>query len=508
MARQTRRAGDEQRDDQAQRRCATMEVHERLLRTDVAYVNNRMVSEANALAAAMVGRVARTGVCVIPVVVHVVSKTATQNISDAQIQSQIEVLNRDFRMTNPDVSTVPAAFQPLTADARIEFVLASKDPDGNSTSGITRTTTTTTSFTHDDKVKSAGTGGADAWPSDRYLNIWVCQLGGGLLGYAQFPGGPADTDGVVVTHTAFGTTGTAAAPFNLGRTATHEIGHWLNLRHIWGDVIGCTGTDLVTDTPNQNGPNVGCPTFPSVTCSNGPNGDMFMNYMDYVDDACMVMFSAGQVARIDACLDGDRTGICTSQPTVPGTLKFIDDWPPPTLKFRDDLPTLKFRDDLPTLKFVDDPQPTIKFLDDPQPTLKFRDDPQTLKFADDGPGTSPTLDPVKQPHLDKQPIMDAGTPKTPISDVPGLPGGPGGGPSPFVLSTGHHSMAWTGSFQGAAQAERGQFEELLQRYMQALTEYAQAAQAGQLTPQDIEQGNRLYEEYEALVQEYQRQARG
>ena len=507
MARQTARDAEAGRDDQPQRRCGTMEVHERLLKTSPAYVNNRMVSEANAIAHQMVGRMARTGVCVIPVVVHVVSKTAAQNISDAQIQSQIEILNRDFRRTNPDVSTVPAAFSPLAADAQVEFALASTDPSGASTNGITRTTTTTTSFSQDDKVKAAATGGADAWPSDQYLNVWVCQLGNNLLGYAQFPGGPANTDGVVILHSAFGNTGTAAAPFHLGRTTTHEVGHWLNLRHIWGDVIGCTGNDLVADTPNQNGPNVGCPTFPSVTCSNGPNGDMFMNYMDYVDDACMVMFTTGQVERMDACLDGDRTGICTSPPVV-GTLKAIDDWPPVTLKFRDDHVTLKFLDDPNTLKFIDDWPPV---------TLKFRDDPQTLKFIDDGPGTSPRLDPVKQPMYDKLPIIDTGVTKSPAADIIGFPTDPGGpvmggfgrgGASPFVLSTGHHSMAWAGGQAGQGQPAQGQFEEVLQRYQQALFEYAQAAQAGQLGPQEVEQGNRLYEEFEALVQQYQNQGRG
>ncbi len=133
----------------------------------------------------------------------------------------------------------------------------------------------------------------------------MCQLQSGLLGYAQFPGGAASTDGVVITHTGFGTNGTATAPFALGRSATHEIGHWLNLFHIWGDDGGgCTGSDFVADTPNQADHNFGCPTFPSVTCSNGPNGDMFMNYMDYTDDACMFMFTAGQVTRMDATLDG------------------------------------------------------------------------------------------------------------------------------------------------------------------------------------------------------------
>jgi hypothetical protein len=242
----------------------------------------------------------------IPVVVHVVYNTAAENISDAQVQSQIVVLNQDYRAVNPDHTSTPTVWTGLVADANIEFELTSVDPAGNATTGITRTTTASTSFSTDDSVKSAATGGADPWPSDKYLNIWVCSLGNGLLGYAQFPGGPVATDGVVILNTAFGTTGTAAAPFNLGRTTTHEVGHWLNLIHIWGDTNDCSGSDQVADTPTQQLPNFGKPTFPHVSCQNGPNGDMFMNYMDYVDDDTMVMFTQGQVQRMAATLAGPR----------------------------------------------------------------------------------------------------------------------------------------------------------------------------------------------------------
>jgi hypothetical protein len=243
---------------------------------------------------------------IIPVVVHVVFNSAAGNISASQIKSQISVLNRDFRATNTDKSKVPAVWKGLVADARVQFVLASKDPNGQPTDGITRTQTNKPSFIDDDTVKFKSSGGHDAWPRNKFLNLWVCQLGSDLLGYAQFPGGPAATDGVVITHTAFGTSGSAAPPFNKGRTATHEIGHWLNLRHIWGDTEDCSGTDLVADTPNAAGPNFGKPTFPSISCSNGPNGDMFVNYMDYVDDAAMFMFTSQQVARIAATLKNVR----------------------------------------------------------------------------------------------------------------------------------------------------------------------------------------------------------
>lgn len=191
----------------------------------------------------------------------------------------------------------------------IRFALATKDPKGKTTTDIVRTATTRNSFGADDSVKTRSEGGTPGWPAGRYLNLWVCNLGGGLLGYAQFPGGPAKTDGVVIVHSAFGTSGTASAPFDLGRTATHEIGHWLNLRHIWGDENDCSGTDHVSDTPNAQLPNYGSPTFPHLSCDNGPNGDMFMNYMDYVDDAAMFMFTPGQITRMNATLAGPRSKI-------------------------------------------------------------------------------------------------------------------------------------------------------------------------------------------------------
>lgn len=245
----------------------------------------------------------------ITVVVHVLYRRESENISKRQIDSQIAVLNRDFRATNPDRSNVPAVWKGLVADAKVEFKLAARDPGGKRTDGITRTKTNRSSFPADNSMKTKRGGGAPPWPTDRYLNLWVCTLAGTLLGYAQFPGGPARTDGVVIRNTAFGTKGSAKAPFDRGRTATHEIGHWLNLRHIWGDRNDCGGTDYVPDTPNQQLPNQGKPTFPHVSCGNGPNGDMFMNYMDYTDDAAMFMFTSGQVARMNAALAGPRKKI-------------------------------------------------------------------------------------------------------------------------------------------------------------------------------------------------------
>jgi hypothetical protein len=293
------------------RKCGTMEVHERLSEESPSYRANQLRIDEFTERALRTGEAQRAmrRVITIPVVVHVVYKHAAENISKSQINSQIAVLNRDYRATNPDASNVPSAFQSLVTDAKVEFKLATRTPKGKQTDGITRTHTSRTSFGADDSVKKASAGGVAAWPANKYLNIWVCKLGSGLLGYAQFPGGPARTDGVVILHSAFGTTGTVQPPFHLGRTTTHEVGHWLNLRHIWADTMGCGGSDRVADTPNAAGPNYSKPTFPHITCNNGPNGDMFMNYMDYVDDDTMFMFTAGQVGRMNAALAGPRKSI-------------------------------------------------------------------------------------------------------------------------------------------------------------------------------------------------------
>jgi hypothetical protein len=261
-------------------------------------------------------------VVTIPVVVHVVYNLQEQNISDEQINSQISILNEDYRMRNSDIGSVPEPFRTFCSDSYVEFKLACKDPRGKPTNGITRTKTDVNSFDTDDTVKYSSKGGTNAWPSDKYLNMWVCKLGGGILGYAQFPGGPNETDGVVITYTAFGNMGTAASPFNLGRTATHEVGHWLNLYHIWGDDSWlpesekCNGSDNVDDTPNQKEENYGRPTFPHISCNNGPNGDMFVNYMDYTDDGSMYMFTKGQVSRIEATLNGPRLSLTQSDALI------------------------------------------------------------------------------------------------------------------------------------------------------------------------------------------------
>ena len=253
------------------------------------------------------------GVITIPVVVHIVYNNSTENISDAQIQTQIDVLNEDFRRLNSDADNTWSQ----AADVEIEFCMATVDPNGNATNGITRTQTSVTAFSTNDNMKFNSSGGKDAWPAGDYLNMWVCDISGGILGYAQFPGGSPATDGVVMDYQYFGTIGTATAPFDLGRTATHEVGHWLNLRHIWGDG-GCSVDDFVGDTPTSDAANYGCATG-HVSCS---STDMVQNYMDYSDDACMNLFTQGQKTRMRALFDNGgaresllNSGACGSAPT-------------------------------------------------------------------------------------------------------------------------------------------------------------------------------------------------
>lgn len=222
------------------------------------------------------------GVINIPIYVHVVYSNWQKNISDAQIRSQIDVLNQDFRARNADTYNVPSEFAGLVADTEINFSLA----------GIYRHSNSNSSWGTNDAVKYT-------YPPispETHLNIWICNIGGGTLGYAQFPGGSPATDGVVISPQYFGTTGYVSAPYNKGRTATHEIGHYLNLRHIWGDG-NCYQDDFVSDTPASDRANYGCPSYPTVNCR---SNDMTMNYMDYTNDACMNMFSKGQKARMRA----------------------------------------------------------------------------------------------------------------------------------------------------------------------------------------------------------------
>ncbi|MFI5141257.1 MAG: M43 family zinc metalloprotease, partial [Bacteroidia bacterium] len=251
----------------------------------------------------------------IPLVVHMVYSSTSDSVQDAQIFSQIKILNDDYTRQNADTVNTPGPFKSVAGAPMVQYCWAQRDPNGNPTSGIERRKSTTTSWTSDDKVKSYATGGLDAWDPTRYFNIWVCNLGGGLLGYGEFPTSVvSNTYGFVAGATCFGDTLLAQPPYNKGRTATHEIGHCFNLYHIWGDDgTACTGSDSCADTPNQAGQNFGCPTYPLLdACTTTAPGTMFMNYMDYTDDGCMNIFTADQSLRMVAIINNPPYNILKS----------------------------------------------------------------------------------------------------------------------------------------------------------------------------------------------------
>lgn len=247
----------------------------------------------------------------IPVVVHILYHTQTEKISDVQVASQVEALNKYFRRRNADTTNTPAYFRALAADCEIEFQLAISDPRRRSTSGIVRKYTPITKWKNDDQVKFSSSMGDDAWDTKSYLNIWVCNLDK-FAGYATMPGGEESKDGLVISYSAFGT-GSGTTGYDLGKTAVHEVGHWLNLKHLWGDE-NC-GDDGVGDTPKQASYTIGCPETVRITCGNGPYGDMYMNYMDFTNDGCINMFTQGQKARMRALFNtgGARNLILSSK---------------------------------------------------------------------------------------------------------------------------------------------------------------------------------------------------
>ena len=268
-----------------ERQCASDDVLQEQMRQDPGLAQRMTDIENFTEMALKTGRLVN-GQIEIPVVVNVLYSSSAENISLAQIQSQIDVLNQDFNGQNTDFNQVPTTFSGVKANVGISFVLET----------VNRKSTRKTSWGTRDTMKNAKRGGIDATSPDTKLNLWVCTIGGGILGYAQFPGGSPSTDGVVIDSRYFGTTGTATYPFNKGRTATHEVGHWLNLRHIWGDTT--CGNDQVNDTPSHNTANYGCPSYPHYSTCSGSPIEMTMNYMDYTDDACMYMFSNGQKDRM------------------------------------------------------------------------------------------------------------------------------------------------------------------------------------------------------------------
>lgn len=283
------------------RGCASHEVLEQQLRENPELAAKMQEIERFTQNAITNGRLVN-GKIEIPVVVNVLYKTTAENISLTQIQSQIDVLNKDFNALNSDFNQVPTTFSGVKANVGISFVL----------DAVYRKSTTKTSWGTRDAMKKTNQGGIAPTSPTTKLNLWVCTIGGGILGYAQFPGGSSATDGVVIDSKYFGTTGTATAPFNKGRTATHEVGHWMNLRHIWGDAT--CGSDLVSDTPTHNTANYGMPVFPHYSTCTGTPIEMTMNYMDYTDDAGMYMFSNGQKSRMLAIFASGGSRFSFAQP--------------------------------------------------------------------------------------------------------------------------------------------------------------------------------------------------
>lgn len=240
---------------------------------------------------------------IIPIVFHVFHNGGPENISKQRILEQVEILNKDFQRLNSDTNETNPIYKSIAANCDIEFRLAKIDPNGNCTDGIVRVKTDLT-YNADDNIKALS-----RWPNNKYFNVWVVetisttQVGGVVLGRSQFPGGSNATDGVLLKATV---TGNTSAYNNYGRTLTHEIGHSLNLRHIWGDAT--CGNDFVADTPPHNDANSGCPKNKVSTCVSGNVIEQVENYMDYTDGNCQNMFSLGQKTRMDAVWNSTQNG--------------------------------------------------------------------------------------------------------------------------------------------------------------------------------------------------------
>lgn len=247
---------------------------------------------------------------IVPVVIHAIHRNSADSISDAQILSQIEILNTDYRKLNADTSNVENGFS--VADVRIEFCLAQRKPNGDPTTGIVRYQTNIDDICDGTQYLQA----APIWDRNRYLNIWVCDLGSVNAGFAYSPGAAADRDGVVIHFSNFGNIGNVQTNYDLGRTATHEVGHWFNLRHLWGDdnPISCASDDGVTDTPNQGVIYDECPNSPQSSCN---SNDMLSNFMGYVYDDCMGNFTEGQKRRMRSALVNARSELLLSNACLP-----------------------------------------------------------------------------------------------------------------------------------------------------------------------------------------------
>lgn len=263
-------------------------------------------------------------VITIPIVFHILLSNP-ETVTDLQIQAQLDTLNKSFSGTNGDSTRIPAYFKPFFGKSTVQFCLAKRTPNGEETNGIVRKSTSSSSFSPNDAMKYAASGGSDGWNSDDYLNIWVCSLSDNVLGYATFPNiGAQAEQGVVIDYRSL--PGGAAASYNAGKTLVHEAGHYFELFHIWGDDNGlCSGTDYVEDTPNQGNATNGCFTgIRTDNCTTTGNGIMYQNYMDYSYDQCLAMFTMGQVNRMETALATNRSSLLNSNGCKPVARKAFD----------------------------------------------------------------------------------------------------------------------------------------------------------------------------------------
>jgi hypothetical protein len=265
----------------------------------------------------------QTATIVIPTVFHIVYNTPQQNIPDSVIQRQLQIMNDDFQRKNADTINTPLEFQGVTGKMDIQFCLAQQTPTGSGTTGIVRVSTNVTGFNSPttyavpDPVKHTNSGGSDAWDTEHYLNIWICNLNGSTA-YSAPPGNfLPDDEGIVCKYQHVGWSN--VYPYGRGRSIVHELGHYFCLKHIWGDDQGaCNGTDYIGDTPNQANYSTNCPNFPLTdACTPNSPGVMYMNYMDYSEDGCRNMFSAGQTAYMLSCITSMRAGFLNAQGCVP-----------------------------------------------------------------------------------------------------------------------------------------------------------------------------------------------
>ena len=293
----------------AQDRCAFDQVYEQLSQHPSFVASQAKMNQLNRN---LIKDKSQT-IIVVPTVVHVIYKNPDENVSLSQIQSQLDILNEDFRKLNADTTNVEQEFS--IADVGIEFCLARRDPAGNKTTGVTKTVTTIDNVCDLNSTQYYQL--APIWNPDHYLNIWVCDINDGIAGYAFPPNQIArNRDGLVIQYENFGSTGSVVSPYDLGRTATHEIGHWFNLFHPWGsgNSASCFSDDGIADTPNQGTIYNGCPLAPQQSCG---SKDMLSNFMGYLDDRCMGNFTEGQKDRIRATIVNSRPNLLLSKGCLP-----------------------------------------------------------------------------------------------------------------------------------------------------------------------------------------------